>query len=174
MPTRYHPLLVTLHWLVALLVILALIAGKLVFSHMPNTDPNKVLALRVHVVMGMTIGVLMLIRLITRWRSAHPAPATTGIALADRLAPLAHWTLYALVFLMAASGLSLSILSGLGNALFGGAAMPADFRDFAPRAAHGLFASALILVIALHIVAALYHTLVRRDGLLRRMGFGAR
>lgn len=174
MPARYHPLLVTLHWLVALLVVLALIAGTQVFSRMPNTDPNKVLALRIHVIMGVTIGALMLIRLVTRWRSAHPAPARSGIALADRLAPLVHWALYALVLLMAASGMTLSLQSGLGDALFGAAAMPADFHDYAPRAVHGLLAYLLILVIALHIAAALYHTLIRRDGLLRRMGFGKR
>lgn len=174
MPTRYHPLLVTLHWIVALLIFMALIAGTLVFSHMPTTDPNKVIALRIHVIMGVGIGALMLIRLITRQRTAHPAPASTGFPLADRLAPLAHGALYTLVFLMVASGLTLSVQSGLGNALFADAAMPADFHDYAPRAVHGLIAWLLILTIALHILAALYHTLVRRDGLMRRMGFGAR
>jgi Cytochrome B561 len=174
MPARYHPALVTLHWLVAVLVLMALAAGTLVFSDMANDDPAKVTALRIHAIMGVSIGVLLLIRLVVRLRTSHPAPATTGIALADRLAPLAHWALYALVLLMVASGLGLSVVSGLGNALFGDAAMPADFHAYAPRAAHGLFASLLMLVIALHLAAALYHTLVRRDGLLRRMWFGAR
>lgn len=174
MPARYHPFLVTLHWLIAILVLMALAAGTLVFGDMPNTDPNKVVALRIHVVMGIAIGALMLIRLAVRLTTRHPTPATTGIALADRLAPLAHWGLYGLVLLMVASGLTLSILSGLGNALFGDAALPADFHVFTPRLAHGLLADLLILVIVLHLAAALYHALVRRDGLLRRMWFGAR
>ncbi|MCB1389098.1 MAG: cytochrome b [Rhodobacteraceae bacterium] len=174
MPTRYHPLLVALHWLVAILVIMALVAGTLVFSDMPNSDPDKVIALRIHAVMGLTIGALMLFRLVVRWRSRHPAPATTGFALADRLAPLAHGALYLLVLLMVASGIGLAVLSGLPGALFGDAPLPADFHDFAPRVAHGLFADLLIALIVLHVVAALYHALVRRDGLLRRMTFGAR
>jgi cytochrome b561 len=39
---------------------------------------------------------------------------------------------------------------------------------------HGIVAKLLMLAIALHIGAALYHQFVRRDGLLSRMGFGRR
>jgi len=173
-PARYHPALVALHWLVALLVTLALIAGGLVISDMPNAEPGKVDALRIHALMGLTIGALMLIRLAVRLRTAHPAPATTGIALADRLAPLAHGALYALVLLMVASGIALSLQSGLMEALFADAPMPADFHVFAPGQVHGFLADLLIALIVLHLAAVLYHALVRRDGLLRRMGFGAR
>ncbi|WP_461478629.1 cytochrome b [Pararhodobacter aggregans] len=173
-PARYHPALVTLHWLIALLVMLALFAGSLVISDMPNTEPSKIDALRIHAIMGVSIGALMLIRLLVRWRTAHPAPASSGIALADRLAPLAHGALYVLVLLMAASGIALSVQSGLGEALFGTGTLPADFHAFTPRLVHGLIADLLIALIVLHVAAALYHALIRRDGLLKRMGFGAR
>ena len=36
-PARYHPALVTLHWVVALLIFLMLAVGKLVLLMMPNT-----------------------------------------------------------------------------------------------------------------------------------------
>lgn len=42
------------------------------------------------------------------------------------------------------------------------------------RTVHYVFSRVLMLVIALHIVGALYHTLVLRDGLLRRMLLGCR
>ena len=47
-------------------------------------------------------------------------------------------------------------------------------KQFAPRAIHYAFSRALMLLIALHVAGALYHALIRRDGLLRRMGFGRR
>jgi cytochrome b561 len=52
--------------------------------------------------------------------------------------------------------------------------LPANFDALAPRQAHGALAEILLLAIALHIAAALYHQFVRRDGLFARMGFGAR
>ena len=39
---------------------------------------------------------------------------------------------------------------------------------------HGLLATLLVGLIALHFAAALYHQLVLKDGLLRRMWFGRR
>ncbi|WP_127110031.1 cytochrome b [Pararhodobacter zhoushanensis] len=174
MPARYHPVLVTLHWLIALLLLMALIAGTLVLDDMPNTAPGKTDALRIHAIMGVGIGVLMLIRLAVRLTTRHPAPAKSGIALADRLAPLAHWALYALVLGMVGSGIAMAVQSGLGDALFGDGTLPETFHTLFARGVHGLLATLLILTIALHILAALYHVSVRRDGLLRRMWFGAR
>ena len=174
MPTRYHPALVALHWLIALLVLLALAAGTLVLADTPNTDPAKIDGLRVHAIMGVAVGALMLIRLAIRLLTRDPAPATTGIAFADRLAPLAHAALYALVLGMVGSGIAMAVQSGLGDALFGTGALPDSFHSFAVRGVHGLLATLLILTIALHALAAIYHVGVRRDGLLRRMWFGAR
>jgi cytochrome b561 len=124
-------------------------------------------------VFGGLILVLTLIRLVVRLRTEHPAPVVTGMAFADRLAPLVHWGLYALVIVMAASGIGISILAGLPDIVFGGqGALPADFKNFPPRLVHGIVAKLLMLAIALHVGAALFHQLVRKDRLLSRMGFG--
>jgi cytochrome b561 len=40
------------------------------------------------------------------------------------------------------------------------------------RALHAITAKLLMALIVLHVAAALWHQVVRRDGLLRRMGFG--
>lgn len=174
MPTRYHPALVALHWLLALMIIVLLAAGTLLLDPTPNSDPLKLDGLRSHMILGLSVGALMLVRLVVRLRTRHPAPATTGIALADRLAPLAHWALYAAVLGMVGSGMALSFASGLPDAAFGTGALPETFDTFAPRAVHGFFATLLMALIALHIAAALYHAVVKRDGLMRRMGFGKR
>jgi cytochrome b561 len=174
-PKRYHKALVVLHWLLALMLIVALTMGTLVLDATPNSSPDKIGALQGHMVVGGLILVLMLVRLVVRLTSAHPAPSSTGNALADRLAPLAHWALYGLVFAMAGSGIAMSIQAGLPDIVFGGVgSLPENFRHLVPRAVHGIVAKLLMLTIALHVMAALYHQLVRRDGLLSRMGFGPR
>jgi cytochrome b561 len=174
-PKRYHTALVVLHWLLALMLIVALTMGTLVLDATPNSSPDKIGALQGHMVVGGLILVLMVVRLIVRWKTDHPAPASTGNALADRLAPLAHAALYLLVFAMAGSGIAMSIQAGLPDIVFGGVgSLPENFRHLVPRAVHGIVAKLLMLTIALHVLAALYHQWVRRDGLLARMGFGPR
>src|SRR5437879_3753683 len=76
--SRYHPLLVAMHWVLALLIIAALGLGALVMAKVPNTDPMKLEALRSHMSGGVLILILMLVRLFFRTRTRHPAPATAG------------------------------------------------------------------------------------------------
>src|SRR5215475_14039471 len=92
--SRYHPLLVTLHWLLAVLIIAALALGAFVMAPTPNTDPMKLEALRSHMLGGSVILVLMLVRLAVRSRTAQPAPARTGRAILDRLAWASHRLFY--------------------------------------------------------------------------------
>lgn len=172
---RYHPALVALHWLIAALVLLGLVVGTFGLSAMPNSSPDKTGALRGHMIAGGAILVLTLLRWVVRRVTAHPPPASTGIALADRLAPLAHGALYLAVLAMAGSGIALSIGAGLPAIVFGGqGSLPADFSHLAARGVHGVVAKVLMALVALHVAAAAYHQWVRRDGLLTRMGFGPR
>ena len=174
-PARYHGALVALHWLLVLLLIAALAIGTFALKTVPNSSPDKIDALRGHMIAGGLILLLTLLRLAVRLKTAHPAPASTGYALLDRLAPATHWALYGLVLLMAGSGVAMSVLAGLPGIVFGGVgSLPVNFDALPPRAVHGIVAKLLMLAIALHIAAALYHQFVRRDGLLARMGFGRR
>ena len=79
LPTRHDPALVVLHWLLAVLLLLALAMGTLVLKEMPNASPDKMGAPRGHMVVGIAIGALMVVRLLVRWRSAGPAPATAQL-----------------------------------------------------------------------------------------------
>ncbi|MEM1286660.1 MAG: cytochrome b/b6 domain-containing protein [Pseudomonadota bacterium] len=173
---RYHPALVALHWLLALMLFVALIVGTVALDPIPESDPAKIDALRSHMIAGLAIGVLMLIRLAIRLRSTHPPEADIGNALLNRAAKWAHWGLYLLVFGMVGSGIAMSAMAGLPPIVFGGSGdpLPASFNDLPPRAAHGLFATLLMLLILGHIAAAFYHEFVRHDGLIGRMWFGKR
>jgi cytochrome b561 len=174
--TRYHPLLVILHWLIALAILAMLLVGYFVLAPMSNADPAKLDILEIHMAVGMAIFALMLIRLVTRLVTAHPPASTIGSRSLDRLTPIAHWTLYLVILLMIATGYATGILARLNETVFArsGAPLPADFNAFPTFAAHGYLALLLAALIAIHTAAALYHQLMRRDRLLARMGFGQR
>ena len=173
--SRYHPVLVALHWLLAALIIAALALGALVMAKLPNTDPMKVEALQSHMAGGAVILALMLARLIVRARSAHPPPASTGSSLLDGVAWASHRLFYVLVIAMAASGIAMALQAGLLDVVYGGhGALPPDLWVYPVRSVHYGVSRLLMALIALHVAGALYHTIIRKDGLLRRMAFGRR
>ena len=173
--SRYHPLLVTLHWVMALLIIAALALGAVVMVNIPNTDPMKLEALRSHMGGGILILILMLVRLLVRMRTRHPVPATAGNPLLDHIAWASHRMFYIVLFGMAGSGLFMAVQAGLFGIVFGGhGSLPPDFWVFPARTVHYALSRLLMALIALHVAAALFHALVLRDGLLRRMFFGRR
>lgn len=171
-PKRYHPLQVTLHWLVVILVFAMFVIGKSM-SRLPN-DAEKLTPLALHMSVGIITLLVIVFRFVMRMRLPKPDHASTGNAFLDWVGKAVHYALYALVFLMAVSGLSLSIQAGLAPIVFGGsgASLPADFFDFAARALHGFIAPALLALILLHVGAALYHQLFIKDNLLSRMWYG--
>jgi len=171
--TRYHPSLIILHWVLAVLVIVGLFMGGQVLAETANDDPFKLTALTMHMSAGILILLLMIVRLVMRLRTKRPPEADIGNALLNRGASLAHWLFYLVVFAMCASGIAISIMAGLPDIVFGGSGdpLPASFDQFTPRTAHGILSKILIALIAAHVLAALYHHFVRKDGLLWRMWF---
>lgn len=174
--TRYHPALVILHWLMALMILVALAAGGLLLASMPPDSPDKVQGLAGHMAFGMAIGVLLLLRLVVRVRSTHPSHASTGNDWLDKLGRWTHWAFYLLVAGMVLTGLATALGAGLFAIVYGGAAdtLPENLGELPQRVAHGIIAVALVGLIALHVAAALYHQFLLKDGLLSRMWFGRR
>jgi cytochrome b561 len=173
--SRYHPVLVAMHWLLALLVTAALALGALVMARIPNTDPMKIEALRAHMAGGIFIVSLMLLRFATRTLSRRPAAADTGNAKLNTLAAISHIAFYVLVLGMGLSGVFMALQAGLFDIVFGGRGqLPPDLWVFPIRTVHYVFSRLLMALIALHVTGAIYHTVVLRDGLLKRMWFGRR
>jgi cytochrome b561 len=171
---RYHPALVSLHWLLAILIIVALLMGSNLLSQIPNNDPEKLFALKMHMISGFIILVLMITRVVVRKMTDKPAPAETGNALLNKAGIIAHTLLYLLVFAMVGSGMAMALMSGLPDIVFNnsGVALPENFNHLLPRLFHGVIAKILFLMIFLHVLGALYHQFVRKDSLLSRMWFG--
>ncbi len=174
--TRYHPILVSLHWILAVMIIFGLVIGGTLLVQIPNDDLFKLTALQGHMAIGFLILVLMLFRLVVRLRSTKPPRADAGIPLLNGVAVVVHWALYATVIALAGSGIALSIVAGLPAIVFGGSgeSLPIDFFAFPPRVVHGILANVLAVLILAHIAGFLFHRFVRRDGLFKRMWFGDR
>jgi cytochrome b561 len=168
---RYPRPMIYLHWLLTVLILMSLIGGKVLLESTPNSDPGKVSLLGGHMVLGMVILVLMLVRVGLRLRGPLPPDANADQPLLSLAGKAGHGGLYLLIFGMCLSGLALSVAAGLPGNVFGnsGEPLPADFHAFTARAAHGLMASLLILLVAVHVAAALWHQFGRKDGLMNRM-----
>src|SRR5271165_3027047 len=156
--SRYHPLLVALHWLLAALIIAMLCADFFLLAPMPNIDPRKIGILLVHMSLGMLILGLTVIRFTVRILTAKPADAAIGYAALDRSARFAHYGFYLLVILMAGSGLATAILAGLNRSVFQhtGEPLPATFDPYPTLTAHSYLALVLAGHIVAHVAAALY------------------
>jgi cytochrome b561 len=168
---RYHPILVSLHWLVAALIIAMLAFGFLVLVSVPSLDPKKISLLEIHMVVGMIILALMLLRLLVRLVTARPVAATAGNRNLDRLARASHYGFYVLVLLMVGSGVATAKLSGLTEIIWGqsSASVPSNLTAFPTLIAHRVAATVLVGLILLHVLAAFYHQFVKKDHLLSRM-----
>jgi len=171
--SRYHPLLVVIHWLMVPLILGNIAVGMLIFENMATTDPARPMLLRLHMASGLSIVLLLLVRFVTRLRTRKPPVPQSGAL--KWLAVGNHWALYLVTFAVTTTGLGTAQLAGIFPILEGKAVvLPNSFDAFPPFAGHVLFSSALLGLLVLHVAAAAWHGTVKRDSILPRMWFGAR
>lgn len=169
MVARFHPVLIKLHWWIAVLIVAMLAVGIIVFRP-PHVPEEKRLVIALHVATGLAVLGFMIWRLIVRIRTAVPPNGEPkGL---HRIGRAVHYILYAVIFLTALSGLGLAAMSGLLAALISGEPLPADFDVFPPMKGHALFSTILLWLVILHVAAAGFHHFVLKDRLLSRMGIG--
>ncbi|MBI4732212.1 MAG: cytochrome b/b6 domain-containing protein [Chloroflexi bacterium] len=169
-PARYHPILVIIHWLSAVLVVSMLLMGIFFLKQMPNTEA-KIPYLAIHMVIGITILLLTILRLVLRFSTRLPAPARSGSAFLDMLGNVTHMLLYMVMLAMALIGMGTASQAGLMDIVFGGsgAPLPGNLYIFPARIWHGYIGLALVALIGLHLAGAFYHQYLRRDNLIARM-----
>ncbi|MDX1377766.1 MAG: cytochrome b/b6 domain-containing protein [Anaerolineales bacterium] len=171
-PARYHPVHVVLHWLIAAMVLFFLVMGSFVMSPMPNSEELPMLGM--HSAFGPILGVLLLIRLGSRFFLKRPAPADAGHPLLNFASKAVHFLLYVGVILMLFSGANLGQAYDLPGVLSGDGSMPEDLFVYPQRSMHGTVGYVLLALVVLHFGAAMYHQFIRKDNLLSRMWFGKR
>jgi cytochrome b561 len=170
---RYNPLAKALHWATALLVFLTIPAALIMLR--PGIDRALQDPLFMfHKNIGVVILILVAARLV--YRLVNPAPPLPpSVPRLQRLiAHSTHWALYVLLLVMAVSGYIRVTAGGFPLEVFDALGVPhlaprSDALAEAAKSVHAVVRFPLVLLIVLHVGAALYHGLVRRDGVLQRM-----
>lgn len=157
-----------LHWIGALAVIAAWVVG-ISLDEFPK-GPERTAVMGVHSTVGLLAFTLAVLRVL--WRSVTPTPAQEGPAWLVPVARAGHVALYALILALPVLGLLARWGKSGSASLIGGLTLPAPFPVPALKLwgeAHVALAYTLAALVAVHVLAALVHHFVLRDGTLRRM-----
>jgi cytochrome b561 len=104
---RYNAAATTLHWLIALLIVIQLCLGWYMNEVLPDHSPAQAQILHLHISVGITILLLVLLRIAIRlaWR---PPPLPADLPRLDRtLALLTHSLFYVLMLVLPLTGWAL-------------------------------------------------------------------
>ncbi|TFZ00361.1 cytochrome b [Ramlibacter humi] len=172
---RYGAVAMLLHWGMAILLAGLLILGLYMVA-LPDAgyDRRKITLILVHKAVGMLALGLVLVR--AAWRTANPLPAfAAGLPGWQQVAArVVHLCFYALMLALPLTGWLMSSAGGYPVPVFEWFNAPdliaTDEHLFrALIALHRWLAYALVVLLALHAGAALWHHFARRDDTLRKM-----
>jgi cytochrome b561 len=167
---KYDPFARLLHWLVVLLLCAQYIVGWTMPDVHRDTQPVGLIA--IHLGLGVSIVAVVLVRVV--WRLLRKEPGVVeGTAATRAIAYLTHGLLYLLLIVQPLMGWANASSRGWPIAL-AGVKLPAlsptgSSLGHALGDVHGLLAWVMLGLIGLHVLGALYHQIVLRDGVLRRM-----
>ena len=167
---RYGRAAMRLHWLSAILLVVVATLGLLHDSWSRSTQATWI---NRHAVLGLLLLALVVARLGVRRASPPPPLPPAAGGLARRLAAPVHALLYLLLLAIPALGIVTFIWHGRAFD-FGVVRLDpgvhADRSIFHPTEEwHGDLAYVLFALVGLHVLAGVWHQVVRRDRMLERM-----
>ena len=169
---RYPLTVIVLHWAVAVAVVGITVLGWWMQTIPKDPVGPRADAYNLHKSIGLTVLLLMVVRL--AWRASHRPPQLPPLPVWQaRAAHAVHALLYVLLFVDAMSGYLGSAVSGFPVKFFGWvlpawAAANVGLKE-ACSVVHFVSSWALVAVIGIHVMATFYHQWVLHDGLLWRM-----
>jgi cytochrome b561 len=170
--TRYDAVAQTLHWVIAALIVTQFVLAW-TFDDLPLGMHKLALVAR-HKSFGMTVLMLVVVRL--GWRLTHTPPLlpATSTPIERFLAQLTHIGFYVLLFVMPLTGWLMSSAKNYSVSWFGLFTWPnligqdeANFKIL--RETHDVLSWVLLGLAILHVLAALKHHFWDKDTVLRRM-----
>ena len=169
---NYTRTAITLHWLVALLILVALPLG-MVMTEL-DLSPTKLKLYSWHKWLGVTVFALALLRIV--WRLTHAAPALpeTMPAWQRKAAAALHGLLYLLMLALPISGWLMSSAKGFQTVWFGVLPLPdlvaknEELGHFFEET-HEALVGLLLFLLAAHVAATLKHHFIDRDDIAARM-----
>jgi cytochrome b561 len=168
----YTRVAITLHWLIAAAILCTFLLAQ--YMTELQVSPAKLKLYSYHKWIGVTIFLLVVMRLAWRlWHRPPPPPASMP-PWQHSAANIAHFFLYALTLAIPISGWLMSSASGFQVVYLGQVPIPdllAKDKVMAEqlKELHEALNWLMVCVVALHTAAALKHHIVDRDDVLRRM-----
>jgi len=160
-----------LHWLMAICILAMLFIGVGMVS---TVMPKYLTLVSIHKPLGIAILVLAVVRLATRLRYGAPSLPADLPEPMKLAAHLSHYAFYVLMIALPLIGWGMLSAAAYPIVLFGGVTLPAilpqsDSLHALLWNAHYYLAFAFFALILMHVAAALFHGLVRRDGVFEAM-----
>ena len=162
------------HWITAVLLTVAY-ASIYLRKLFERGSAERTFASESHFMVGLAILLLVLPRLMSRLKEARPLVVPAEPRWTIAVAQVTHGLLYAFLIVQPLLGLVTRLAEGKGVGLpFTDRVIPSFFGKHEELAhqlesVHIWLGEAFYWVIGLHIVAALWHWVVRRDNLMQRM-----
>lgn len=169
--SRFGLLSISLHWLMALLIIAAFTSIEMRSLFDKGTDARDLMK-TLHFLIGLSILALVMLRLAFRFLQPQPKPLSTG-PVQKKLATAMHWVLYAFMVIMPVLGW-LTINAEGKELLILGTQLPQLVmvnQDFAEifEESHEVIGQFGYFLIGMHALAGLLHHYLFRDATLLRM-----
>jgi cytochrome b561 len=159
-----------LHWTMAVMVLTMLCIGVAMVASLANYH----VLVSIHRPLGIAILLLVVVRFVNRLLSPLP-PFPATMSRAERLAARAsELAMYGLMFILPLIGWGMLSAARYPIVLYGSVHLPFILPHNAMlyavlRKAHTILAYLFFLTILAHFGAILFHTLIVRDGILKRM-----
>ncbi len=169
---RYSNLAIIFHWIMVFLILTLFILGWYMVD-LPKGSDERTWFFALHKSIGLTTALFAILRLV--WRVTHQPPQLplTVPQMQQLVASITHFLLYAFMFIQPVSGYISSSFSGY-KTRFWGIPLPhwgwksPDLNELFTEI-HEISSIILLTLICLHIGGALYHALIKRDGIIKRM-----
>ncbi|APW37789.1 cytochrome B [Rhodoferax koreense] len=172
--SRYSTFLRYAHWVTVVLVFLAYISIN-ARKFLERGSAERLLAVESHYLIGIVVLLITVPRILVRLRQEAP-PILPALGPASRLASkTAHLALFMFLIVQPVLGVASRLVSGRGIGMPLTEWSIPSFAVAQPELAkslihlHEFIGDAFYYVIGMHILAALWHLLVRRDNVLQRM-----
>jgi cytochrome b561 len=161
-----------LHWLVAACVLMT--APVAIAMTRVGTGPTQDALYNLHKSLGVLILALMVLRLINRLAAGAPTAEPEIEPWQKTVSSIVHTSLYVLLLAMPVVGYIANSAYGASTPFFGLFELPAIVGKNEALATqlftlHRWVGWLVILLVLMHVSAALYHHFIRRDGVLKRM-----
>ena len=165
---QYSKRMVVAHWLTLALLVVAWFLGD-ALDEARHTGDATLVGYIIHAMIGDLVLLVTLLRFYFRRKDGTPAPVGTGTM--DKVATGIHHLLYSVLVLLPISGAITIFTSPVGKALLAWDAslLPKKFSGVVAHEVHEVLVSVLILIVVVHILGAIKHQFVLKDGLMSRM-----